>query len=202
MIILGLGCMAALSFTSCLNDDDNDNSGLTKAEISQCLAAVVGNYSGKMIYAAKNADNLADTQDTLDINWTVNTDTMLIVKALPAKVVAESIWDSELKAALQEQNPVQDLKCQMAFVLNDPYIEFILGPQKVDYPVFYKEQSHTLSIYFWANYSYGDKDPSSNLMVLRLAMGAAYLDNDEKTNHINSYGTEAVTIPFLFTTAL
>ena len=202
MIILGLGCLAALSLTSCINDDDNDNNGLTKAQISQCLTAVVGDYSGKMIYAAKNAANLSDTQDTLDINWTISTDTMVIVKAFPAKAIAESIWNSDLKAALQEQNPVQDIKCQMAFVINDPYIEFILGPQKADFHVFYKEQTHTLSVYFWANYSYGDKDPSSGLTVLRLTMGAAYLDNDEKSNLINSYGTEAVTIPFILTTSL
>ena len=201
LIFLGLGCMAALSLTSCI-DDNNDDNGLTKAQISQCLTAVVGNYSGKIIYAANNPADIADKQDTLDINWAITSDTIVTIKDFPAKVIAESIVNKDLKTALQEQNPKQDIKCLMAFILNDPYIEFVLGPQKVDFPVFYKDQSHTVSAYFWTDYSYGDKDPSTGLTVLRLTMGAVFLDTDDKTNLVSSSGTEAVTIPFFFTTAL
>ena len=201
LIFLGLGCIAALSLTSCI-DDNNDDNGLTKAQISQCLTAVVGNYSGKMIYAANNPADIADKQDTLDINWTITSDTIVTIKDFPAKAIAENIVNIDLKTALQEQNPKQDIKCLMAFVLNDPYIEFVLGPQKAEFPVFYKDQTHTLSVYFWTDYSYGDKALSSNLMVLHMTMGAVFLDTDEETNLASSTGAKTVAIPYIITTNL
>ena len=203
MIILGLGCMAALCLTSCINNDDSD-SGLSNADISRCYKAVLGDYSGKMLYSATNPQDVYDTMDTLNVQWTVNADTILIVKEFPAIVLADQLHDTELKEALKEQNPVQNISCFMAFVsLQDSYIQFIVGPQKVDFPVSYKGSTHTLSVYFWANNSsFGEKDSTSGDMIMRLIIGAACLDGDTSINLLTSYSSDNVMIPIYFTTML
>lgn len=201
-LFLGLGCMTALSLVSCLKSETSEE-GLSQAQISQCFAAVKGNYSGKMIYSAKNPQNIYDNQDTIDIEWTVNNDTMLIVKSFPANIVAENIRNNDVKASLMEDNPKQDVKCMMAFTGNDPYVQFVLGPQRVDYPCFYKGFTHTLNVFFWADYhSYGEKDASNGEMVVRLTLAAAYIDGDENTNLLSSYTSEAAAIPVIITNTL
>lgn len=203
MIFLGLGCMAALCLTSCINDDDSD-SGLSNADISRCYKAVLGDYSGKLVYNATNPQDVYDTMDTLSVQWTVNADTTLLIRDFPIKALVEQVRDTELKAALQEQNPVQNISCYMAFtMLQDSYIQFALGPLKIDFPVYYKEANHTVSVYFWANgSSFGEKDTVSGDMIVRLVVAAAYLDDNSSNNLLTSYGSDTATIPVYFTTTL
>ena len=60
-----------------------------------------------------------------------------------------------------------------------------------------------MSIYFWANgSSFGEKDTATGDMILRLIVGAAYLDNDSSYNYITDYSTDTATIPIYFTTTL
>ena len=204
LIFLGLGCMAALCLTSCLEDNDNDNTGLSKDDISRCYKAILGNYSGKLLFSATNPKDVYDVMDTLEVQWTVNADTVLLIKDFPATALVEQVRNTELREALQEQNPVKDISCYMVFTaFKDSYIQFALGPQKIDFPVFYKEATHTLSIYFWANgSSFGEKDTATGDMILRLIVGAAYLDNDSSYNYITDYSTDTATIPIYFTTTL
>ena len=52
---LALGCIIALSLTSCLKtDENNNNTGLTKAQRGQCFDAIHGEFSGEMIYPVLN----------------------------------------------------------------------------------------------------------------------------------------------------
>ena len=52
---LALGCIIALSLTSCLkSDENNNNTGLTKAQRGQCFDAIHGEFSGEMIYPVLN----------------------------------------------------------------------------------------------------------------------------------------------------
>ena len=113
---LALGCVIAMSLTSCLkSDDNNQDSGLTKAQITQCYNAVRGDFSGEMIFPVLNDDRNGYDTDTVDIDWTVTADTMLIVRELPAMAVAGTISDNTLRQALEEQNPVSDVKCYIGF---------------------------------------------------------------------------------------
>lgn len=197
--ILALGCIAVLSFTSCLKDDnDNENTGLSKSQKAQCFAVVRGEYTGKLIYPAQNTQN--DNSDTIDINWSVGADTMLVLKSIPAQVVAEQIQNVDLKAALLEQNPVANISCYLGFAAMDPDVEFYIAPIKIQYPVFYKDETHTLNVYFWANsvYSIGYKVSTSGIMEGRLLMASAYLDSDESKNYFSSTFTGLENIPMIF----
>ena len=204
-VFLALGFIIATSLTSCLkSDDENENSGLTKAEISQCYNAMRGDYSGKMLYYKLTDElNVYDT-DTIDVDWTVTADTMLVLKNLPAEVFAGTIADKDLRDALVEQNPVNDLKCYVAFYGLDSYVNFYLGPQMTEYPVFLNDQkTHTVSVVFWSNpyYSYtnsfGLKDLASGFVACQIILGGIYLD-DENKNYLGSGST--TTIPIIFST--
>ena len=199
-----LGCIIALSFTSCLKSDDNNNNnnGFTKAQIGQCFDAIHGEFSGKMIYPVLY-NSSTSPYDTIDIDWLVDADTMLIVKELPAEAIAGTIADNELRTALEEQNPVSDVECYIGFYSLDSYIRFYLAPQKVDYPVFLNGQTHTVSAVFWANpystiSSMGYKELTSGLVAGQIVIGAVYLDNNQNKNYLSTSTTSAV--PLIFAT--
>ena len=198
-LILGFCCAIATSLTSCLNsDDDNDNKGLSQTQISQCFAAVRGTYTGKMIYPSRSAQY---GTDTIDVNWSVGADTMLVLKPFPAKAVADQIYDTDLRNALMESNVTSEIKCYLGFYKIESEVLFLVAPLKVDFPVFYKNATHNLEIYFWANnYSYGYKNISTGAMGAQMVLAAAYLDKNESTNYISSSSSALATIPIVFST--
>ena len=205
MIFLGLGCVAALCLTSCIKDDDNDSpTGLSKAEITKCYNAVLGDYYGKLVYPATNPEDYHDALDTLDAQWTINADTTLSFKGFPSDAVAEQLRDADLKKALQEQSSLQNVNCHIAFTSLQNYnVQFALGVEKVSFPISYKDADHTLNAYFWADgSSYGAKEIISGDMVVRLVMGGVYLDDDTKTNLITGNSYDVVSVPIFLTTTL
>ena len=197
-LMIALGCMAAMSLTSCLESDDNENTGLTQTQINQCFTAVRGEYTGKMIYPSRSA--LYGT-DTIDVNWSVGADTMLVLRPFPIRIIAEQVTDTDLRQALTGLDDTSELKCYLGFYKIETEVQFLVAPIKIDFPVFFKEATHTLSVYFWSNnYSYGFKNVLSGAMGAQIVMAAAYLDNNENTNYINSSSGALATIPVVFST--
>ena len=197
LIFLALGCMAALSLTSCLKDSD-DNQGLTPAQISQCFNAVRGEYTGKMVYPS--SDTKYGYTDTIDVSWSVGADTMLVIRPFPSTIVAQQISDVDMKEALTKEAILSDLKCYIGFFKLEEEADFLLAPQKVEFPIFYKGGTHTLSVYFWSNsYSWGFKNLSTGGMGGQLVLGYAFLDDDETRNYIASTSSYA-SIPIIFST--
>ena len=203
---LAIGCIIALSLTSCLKSDDNNtNNGLTKAQIGQCFNAIHGEFSGEMIYPVLINDVNSYGTDTIDIDWTVTADTMLIVKELPAEAIAGTIADNELRTALEEQNPVRDIECYIGFYSLDSYVRFYLAPQKTDYPVFLDGQTHTVSVVFWASAyssysSLGYKELTSGLIAGQLVLGGVYLDNNQNKNYLSTGVSTNPAVPLIFAT--
>ena len=199
LIFLALGCMAALSLTSCLKDDDNNSNGLSKAQIAQCVNAVQGSYTGKMVYQTLSAI------DTVDVSWSIGADTMLVLTPFPAKAFADQIYNNDLRNALLESNPQREVRCYLGFYQCDTEVLFVVGPQKVDFPVFYNNATHTLSLYFWADLTYGSygyKNVSTGAMEARLVMAAAYLDNNETMNCLNGMSSALTSVPVKISTLL
>ena len=140
LIFLALGCMAALSLTSCLKDSDDDyNNGLTPAQISQCYNAVKGSYTGKLVYPS--SDTKYGYTDTIDVSWSIGADTMLVINSFSSKVIAEQIKDTELKEALLQEEQLSVLKNYLHFIKNDSEVQFLLAPQTIEFPVFYKDKT-------------------------------------------------------------
>ena len=100
MLSMMFGCVAALcaTFSSCTSDDGPKS--LTKEEVQTAFLAVKGTHTGKIIYEAKNKDNVNDNADTLNISWEIATDSTLVVNNFPMKVIANYIADTELKEAV------------------------------------------------------------------------------------------------------
>lgn len=196
--MMGLGCIAAMSLTSCLESDDKENTGLTQAQISQCFTAVQGEYTGKMIYPSRSAQY---GTDTIDVSWSIGADTMLVLRPFPAKAVAEQIYDTDLRNALMESNATSEVKCYLGFYKIESEVQFLVAPLKVDFPVYYKNATHNLEIYFWSNnYSYGFKNPITGAMGAQIMMATAYLDKNENTNYISNSSSALATIPIVFST--
>ena len=199
LIFMALGCMAALSLTSCLKDDDNNNNGLSDAQIAQCVNAVRGSYTGKMIYQTLNAI------DTVDVSWSIGADTMLVLRYFPAKAFADQVYDNDLRNALMEPNLQSEVRCYLGFYKCDTDVQFLVAPLKVDFPVFYKNATHTLSLYFWSDLTYGSygyKDTSTGAMEARLVMAAAYLDKDETKNYLNGMSSALTSVPVKISTLI
>jgi hypothetical protein len=75
-------------------------------------------------------------------------------------------------------------------------------------PVRYQDAEHKLSVLYWYNdYSFGVKDTKTNVMTVRMVIGGAFLDNDDKTNllpdnYSNPTGTYTPWLPIIITTSL
>lgn len=187
LAIIALGCIAALSLSSCLSDNNDSDQGLTPAEIGQCLAATRGNYQGKIYYQAQNPDNLNDVIDTLNIRWTVTADTTVIVQEFPAAVAAANIKgnNDELKEALLEADP-QPLNAYLGFYKASP-VTFLLYPLSVKYTINYGGSTHTATVIFWVNnYSYGIFDQTTRGFEMRLVLAALHIDDDSSHNYLAS----------------
>ena len=189
LISMMFGCLAALCVTSCLGDDDNNNnssSTLSKSQIAQCFMTVKGDYTGDLLYLAKADDGLTEQVDTLVGEWSIHTDSTLIIYDFPAKVLAEFVSHAGLKNALAEA-PIQDVKCQTRYVNVSP-VQFLVNPRTLEYDLFYDGSTHKVHVMFFGEntYSFGSFDAESNDMMVKII--PAYLYVDEK---MTSYLTQS-----------
>lgn len=177
-------CAITLGFTSCMNDDDNNNS-LTPAEVSQCYNAVKGTYTGKLIYPSVNPNNTKDTADTLAANWTINTDSTMIIRNFPPKVLASAITNTEIKEALEKEAP-KDLNCYIGFVRVSP-VTFLINVQAPEYTLTYGGKEHKAKIVFYGNssYSFGVYTAAKNTFEMQIIEARLYID-DNPTSYINN----------------
>ena len=105
-------CVSATWLTSCYYDSEDEYHEITPQEIGQCLTAVKGNYSGKLLFEVNNPKDRSDYLDTLDIAWSVTADTMFNVKEFPQAVFLDRIADPELKEAVEQAAPAPLLALQ------------------------------------------------------------------------------------------
>ena len=196
LFCLALSGLMALSLSSCLKDDDTQNLGLNASEIGQCLTIARGDYSGRLLYQSRL------TTDTVQVRWSVTADTTLTIRNFPTAAITEKINNDDLRTAMANQCPTWPLKCDMAFTMLDPYVEFLIGPLNMEIPVYYNNANHKLTVVFWYNNSsFGAVEPKTKEMTLRLVIAAAYLDDDDNTN-LFSGNYNAVQIPIAVSTTI
>lgn len=181
-----------MSVTSCLNgDDDNKGSAfLDKNASAMCYQAIQGNYSGNLIYAAKNAADVSDVTDTLAVSWSFINDSTLIVPEFPVGLIASKVTKPELKEALEKAGN-RPLKCNFKFVNASP-IQFILNPLTLDYSLDYEGGSHKVQIAFYTNVydSFGSYDQTKKILYMKIITGAIFVD-DKQTAYLPA-------IPYVF----
>ncbi|MBM6993521.1 MAG: DUF4840 domain-containing protein [Prevotella sp.] len=178
-----LCCMAAVSFTSCNNDDIKT---LTPEEKLSAFNAVKGSYEGTLIYANPGTNNGKNTHDSIATHWQINTDSMLIVKDFPAAPVAAYITDSVLAKTIAAQ-PTQELKAMIGFYSVSP-VAFLINPIAATYNVNYNGGAHKVQVAFYVNtnYSFGRYNATSKKMEMQMVIGGIYVDGKLQSSLLSS----------------
>ena len=191
--------VAAICLTSCYYDSDNEYHEITPQEIGQCLTAVKGNYTGKLLFDLNNPNDPKDRTDTLDIAWSVTADTMFNVKEFPQAVFLDRIADPELKEAVDQAAPAP-LIARLAFYQINP-ISFMVYPASVVYSIEYKGGTHKASLAFWINtsYSYGLYDTTNKTFQMQLMGAGLYLDDNMSHSYLVNNEYDNSSFPIVFT---
>lgn len=177
--------IAALAFTSCLNDDD-DESRLTPEQVQQCYNLTRGTHTGKLYYPKDPASTQTNDNDTVNAQWTINSDSTMVLQNIPAKALAAAITDADVKAAVSSQ-PDVNIPCYIGYFQNNP-IEWLINPQTVTFDkVTYKGENHKVSLAFYINtyYSFGQYSSQNGVMQLQVVVAGAYLDGQTGTSLIS-----------------
>lgn len=186
-------CVAAVSLTSCIGDNDSDVKSLTKAEIAQCFNAVKGTHEGRVIYSAPTAKDV-NHEDSVDITWTIATDSTMTIHDFPARLLAhnvDSVQGKALKTALAAA-PDQDIECYIGFIDITP-VSWLINPKAATYTLNTGDGEHKVQVAFYANNSYsgGVYNVSKKSYAMEIIEGAIYMDG-KLTSYLNK------DTPFLF----
>ena len=192
-------CVSATWLTSCYYDSEDEYHEITPQEIGQCLTAVKGNYTGKLLFDLNNPNDPKDRTDTLDIAWSVTADTMFNVKEFPQAVILDRIMDPELKEAMEQAAPAP-LIARLAFYQINP-ISFMVYPASVVYSIEYNGGTHKASLAFWVNtsYSYGLYDTTNKTFQMQLMGAGLYLDDNMNHSYLVNNEYDNTSFPIVFT---
>ncbi len=172
------------TLTSCLNNND-DNTGLTPEQQKSAYLQVKGDYKGQLIYSKLLSDSKY-ANDTLDISWSLDTDSTMQIKKFPSSVLAQNITNASLKAAMEVCDSV-DIMCYTGYYNISP-VAFIVNPTAVTYNLTYDGLSHKVQVVFYVNnsYSFGVYQPTANTMQIQLVEAGIYVDGTYQTGMLKT----------------
>ncbi len=107
MMLAAFCSIALLSITSCDLTNKEDNQGLTPTEIKAAYETVKGNYTGLVFYNKIKENTIGYEKDSLPVSVAINTDSTLIIKNLPTKVLTGQLENKELKKAIEKLEKTQ-----------------------------------------------------------------------------------------------
>lgn len=197
LLTLFFAAFAALTLTSCLNDDD-DNTGLTAEQIQMAYNATRGSHSGKIYYTTGFNKDGKDVKDSANVSWDVTSDTVMYINNVPSKVLASVIADDDIRAAVETRGP-QRIKCYINYINVSP-IQWLVNPVSVSFDnLEYNGAKHKVTIAFYANsnYSFGQLITSvtPNIQMMQFIAGALYVDDKINSEGINYlYDTSKVNV--------
>ena len=197
LLTLFFAAFAALTLTSCLNDDD-DNTGLTAEQIQMAYNATRGSHNGKIYYTTGFNKDGKDVKDSANVSWDVTSDTVMYIKNVPAEALASVIADDNIRAAVENQGP-QKIKCYINYINVSP-IQWLVNPVSVSFDnVEYNGAKHKVTIAFYvnSNYSFGQLITSvnPNIQMMQFIAGALYVDDKINSDGINYlYDTSKVNV--------
>lgn len=192
LLTLFFAAFAALTLTSCLNDDD-DNTGLTAEQIQMAYNATRGSHSGKIYYTTGFDKDSKDVKDSANVSWDITSDTVMYINNVPSKVLASVIADDDIRAAVETRGP-QRIKCYINYIeyRNDKPIRclWLVNPVSICFDnLEYNGAKHKVTIAFFANsnYSIGQLITSvtPNIQMMQFIAGALYVDDKINSEGIN-----------------
>lgn len=186
--------IAALTMTSCLSDDD-DNNGLTREEQHTAYLSVAGEHSGQLVYYDSIFTSKPSKVDSVAAKVNFDTDSTVTVYNFRVNSIAHFVQDATAKACL-ENAPAQILKCYTYFYDLSP-VTFHIQPQKLTFSTTADGTPHTITLAFYAGYpnSYGVK--SGKELGLQIVLGGVYLDYENITGGTNLLAN-GLALPFYF----
>ena len=180
LLILFVALIATLSFSSCLNDDYDEQAKRNRPTVEELKAAshtIQGLYHGKLSRYGLNEREQIEKQDSVSTTWEIKDDTTLIIKNIPTKMLTASIIDTNLKQAV-EALPNQEIKCAISVFSVKPIL-FYIAPYRLDLgKVTYGGKTHDVAIAFLfkADYTYGGYDADRKVLATRLLKGGLVID--------------------------
>ncbi len=189
-ITLMICCLAAVSLSSCLNEDEY--TGLTPEQKAAAFNTVKGTYEGDLIYPSQSASNKSDVTDTLKLKWEINTDSIMVIRNFPMSLLANNITNEDLAKALKAEQS-RDLKCYINFTQVSP-INFFVNPITPSFTLKYNDKNHLVQIAMLTNkiYSFGTYDSEKSLLQMQIVEAAVYV------NGILQKGMLSSSMPFIF----
>ena len=194
ILTLLLCIIAALTMTSCLSDD-NDNNGLTREEQHTAYLSVAGEHSGQLVYYDTIFTSKPSKVDSVVAKVNFDTDSTMTVYNFHVNSIAHFVQDATAKTCL-ENAPAQILKCYTYFYDLSP-VTFHIQPQKLTFSTTADGTPHTITLAFYAGYpnSYGVK--SGKELGLQIVLGGVYLDYENITGGTNLLAN-GLALPFYF----
>lgn len=185
LMLVVFSSIALLGITSC-NLDNNNKEGLTPAEVKAAFNSVKGNYTGKVFFNKLNNSISILEKDSLPISVTINTDSTLIIKNLPLKVLTGQLEDKDLKSAIESLGTT-DVLCYIAFIDNDP-ITLLVNPTPLSLNINYKGKTQTFKTGFFINNrnSVAQLSERDRLAIQIIQFGSMYLDEKLITSRANN----------------
>ena len=186
-LMLGVfSSIALLGITSCNLDNNNNKEGLTPAEVKAAFNSVKGNYTGKVFFNKLNDSISILEKDSLPVSVTINTDSTLIIKNLPLKVLTGQLEDKDLKSAIESLGTT-DVLCYIAFIDNDP-ITLLVNPTPLSLNINYKGKTQTFKTGFFINNrnSVAQLSERDRLAIQIIQFGSMYLDEKLITSRANN----------------
>ena len=149
-----LCAFAGLTLTSCLSDDDNDNtiSPLTPQQKLAQLTDMAGPYSGKVFFV-NDSTQLIDSISGTTWNVTAN-DSALVIDNLPLKVLAHGLPETELKRELLKSEATTQVFGNISPYVNEnnskQYYTFWVIPKdyKTSFKYQFGEMEHDFTVEF------------------------------------------------------
>jgi len=185
LMLVVFSSIALLGITSC-NLDNNNKEGLTPAEVKAAFNSVKGNYTGKVFFNKLNDSISILEKDSLPVSVTINTDSTLIIKNLPLKVLTGQLEDKDLKSAIESLGTT-DVLCYIAFIDNDP-ITLLVNPTPLSLNINYKGKTQTFKTGFFINNrnSVAQLSGRDRLAIQIIQFGSMYLDEKLITSRANN----------------
>lgn len=185
LMLVVFSSIALLGITSC-NLDNNNKEGLTPAEVKAAFNSVKGNYTGKVFFNKLNDSISILEKDSLPVSVTINTDSTLIIKNLPLKVLTGQLEDKDLKSAIESLGTT-DVLCYIAFIDNDP-ITLLVNPTPLSLNINYKGKTQTFKTGFFINNrnSVAQLSERDRLAIQIIQFGSMYLDEKLITSRANN----------------
>lgn len=183
--------LSAMLFTSCMDDDD-DNNGLSPQEQQTAYNAVKGIHTGNLIYAKWDANKrTSNITDTVQVSWSINSDTTMTLRNIPSSAIASAIADSTIMKAVSEQAP-RNIDCYIGFIRLNP-VQWLVNPTTVTYNnLEYNGGTHKVSVVFGFNtsWSFGQltTTATSSKQQMQIVVAGLYVD-DKLVNDGISYAS-------------